>query len=279
LVYDDRVLKLVTHANVWHQQKMVKLLLLLCPDDQFGSLDPKLCDEIKAFGPCEIVKVPKHAPRYMEEFREWNQMWPISYRPRPPSPPPAVSEESKMALVAHMKAAIEQARIAKASSHLPIGCVIVDPKRNCVMASAHDERETGGGGHPLHHAVMRCIAKVAETDLKTWPKEPSRKRSLGEDQGTKNKPYLCNGYDLFVTHEPCVMCAMASLHSRIGRVFWCVKNTYAEQSGLGGDYMLHKDSRLNHRFKVFRGLLEDEAKRILSDNSNTVPPSLDKLAS
>lgn len=76
----------------------------------------------------------------------------------------------------------------------------------------------------------------------------------------KTGPYLCTGYDIYVTREPCVMCAMALVHSRAKRVFYGCYKTDGEPGGLGSFVSVHLLKGINHRFEVFAGVLEEECR-------------------
>uniref|UniRef100_A0A182JRP8 CMP/dCMP-type deaminase domain-containing protein n=1 Tax=Anopheles christyi TaxID=43041 RepID=A0A182JRP8_9DIPT len=70
-----------------------------------------------------------------------------------------------------------------------------------------------------------------------------------EDNLAKYGPYLCTGYDVYLTHEPCIMCAMALVHSRARRVFFHHSTT---RGALGTLVKLHTVKDLNHHYEVFR---------------------------
>ncbi|XP_018025331.1 uncharacterized protein LOC108680911 isoform X1 [Hyalella azteca] len=61
--------------------------------------------------------------------------------------------------------------------------------------------------------------------------------------------YICTGLDAYLSHEPCMMCAMALLHSRVQRVFYHHRN--AEKGALGSVVKLHTLPNINHRYEVF----------------------------
>eukprot|EP00878_Enallax_costatus_P018463 GHUV01019435.1.p1 GENE.GHUV01019435.1~~GHUV01019435.1.p1 ORF type:complete len:433 (+),score=114.45 GHUV01019435.1:85-1383(+) len=63
------------------------------------------------------------------------------------------------------------------------------------------------------------------------------------------KPYLCTGYDCFLVHEPCYMCAMGLVHSRVARVIFC--NLDSDHGVLGGRYRLQAEHTLNHHYQVY----------------------------
>ncbi|KAF9317739.1 adenosine deaminase, tRNA-specific 3 [Linnemannia elongata] len=97
---------------------------------------------------------------------------------------------------------------------------------------------------------------VNETNSFT-PSPESSASLLLQDEGVGNtedrhvkKAYLCTGYDVFLTHEPCVMCSMALVHSRVGRVFYTVP--MAASGGLGSQHKIHSHPNLNHHFFVYR---------------------------
>ncbi|XP_006898049.1 PREDICTED: probable inactive tRNA-specific adenosine deaminase-like protein 3 [Elephantulus edwardii] len=161
----------------------------------------------------------------------------------------------------------------------PVGAVVVDPGSGRVLATGHD---CSSATSPLLHATMVCVDLVAQGqgrgahDLTAHPAcsfEPPaspltvrpgvvRKLDTEAEDDEDGLPYVCTGYDLYITREPCVMCAMALVHARIRRVFY---GAPSPDGALGTRFRLHARPDLNHRFLVFRGVLEDQCHRLDPD--------------
>jgi tRNA(Arg) A34 adenosine deaminase TadA len=67
--------------------------------------------------------------------------------------------------------------------------------------------------------------------------------------------YLATGFDVFLLHEPCAMCAMALLHSRVGRVFFHHPNLTS--GAVRSVVRLHTLDNVNHRYRVFAGFFHN----------------------
>ena len=135
----------------------------------------------------------------------------------------------------YMKLAIEEAEKAQKLGEVPIGAIIV--KNNEVIASAHNLRETAQlpTAHAEHIAIERASKVVG-----SWRLEECR---------------------LYVTLEPCVMCAGAIVMSRIPKVVYGATDP---KGGCSGSLMnLLEESRFNHRAEVIKGVLEQECGDLL----------------
>lgn len=134
-----------------------------------------------------------------------------------------------------MRLALKEAEAAVSENEVPVGAVLVlDGK---VVASAHNRRESEND--PTAHAELLVLRKgAAETD--NW---------------------RLTGSTLYVTKEPCVMCAGAMVNARLTRlVYGCRDSRYG---AVASQYQIASDARLNHRIDVLSGILEDECSDIL----------------
>ena len=135
-----------------------------------------------------------------------------------------------------MRMALAQAQVALEFEEVPVGAVIVHGER--VIAAAYNQRETLHD--PTAHAEMIAITQAAEA-LQDW--------RLG-------------GCTLYVTLEPCPMCAGAILQARIPVVVYGATDPKA--GAVSSLYQLLSDSRLNHRCQVIPGVLAGPCGEILT---------------
>uniref|UniRef100_A0A6V7M3V9 CMP/dCMP-type deaminase domain-containing protein n=1 Tax=Bracon brevicornis TaxID=1563983 RepID=A0A6V7M3V9_9HYME len=89
------------------------------------------------------------------------------------------------------------------------------------------------------------------------------KTKLSEEE--RKAPYLCTGYWIFLLKEPCPLCAMALLHSRAAMIFYGTGNPV--KGVLGTRAVFHTTPGLNHRYKVWRNVLESECRAVAANLS------------
>ena len=137
----------------------------------------------------------------------------------------------------YMRIAIDQARIADENGDVPIGAVIVHNSQ--IIAKAYNQREQLQD--PTAHAEIIALTQAAAA-LENWH---------------------LNDCTMYVTLEPCCMCAGALVLARIDRlVYGCDDPKTGAVKSL---YNIVQDTRLNHRVEVTNGVLADECSALLQD--------------
>lgn len=137
----------------------------------------------------------------------------------------------------YMKQAIRQAKKAAALEEVPIGCIIVYEGK--VIARGYNRRNTDK--NTLAHAEIAAIRKAS--------------KKMGD--------WRLEGCTMYVTLEPCQMCAGALVQSRISRV---VIGSMNPKAGCGGSVLnLLQMPQFNHQVEVERGVLEVECSSMLSE--------------
>lgn len=134
-----------------------------------------------------------------------------------------------------MQMALDHARLAPAHGEVPIGAVLV--MDGAVLAQVHNFRELWQD--PTAHAEIVAIREAA-TRLGTW---------------------RLNGTTLYVTLEPCSMCAGAIIQSRVSRLVFAARDPKA--GACGSVFNLPVERRLNHRVQVLGGVLEQESQALI----------------
>ena len=137
-----------------------------------------------------------------------------------------------------MELALQEAQAAADEDEVPIGCVIVSREMG-IIASAHNQREKLKD--PTAHAEMIAITQAAQAQ-NSW---------------------RLDHCILYVTLEPCPMCAGAIVLARLPMVVYGATDPKA--GACETLYRITIDSRLNHRSQVVSGVLADRCGRVLSD--------------
>ena len=135
----------------------------------------------------------------------------------------------------YMRAAIKQGQLAAKKGEVPVGAVIV--KDGTVIAKAHNLRESRK--QPTAHAELLAIEKAA--------------KKLGG--------WRLSGCTLYVTLEPCPMCAGAIINARLDQVVYGAVDSKAGYTGTLHDTL--GDKRLNHQCRVESGVLAEECAQLL----------------
>jgi tRNA(adenine34) deaminase len=137
----------------------------------------------------------------------------------------------------YMRYAIREAQCAEAAGEVPVGCVIVH--EGAVIGKGHNQRELLQD--PTAHAEILAITAAA-SHLGSWRLENTR---------------------MYVTLEPCAMCAGAIILARIPEVYF---GAYDPKAGCAGSLMnLFDDSRFNHQPVCHAGLLGEECGAMLTN--------------
>ena len=135
-----------------------------------------------------------------------------------------------------MAEALVEARRAAELGEVPVGAVVVDGAGE-IVSRAHNTKETNGD--PLGHAEILAL-RQASVLLGGW---------------------RLSGCTLYVTLEPCAMCAGALVHSRVERLVFGTEDPKAGFCGSLGN--LVQDPRLNHRIEVTSGVMREECAAML----------------
>ncbi len=259
--------------------------VLLCPKEEFVGLPKELenaltnlsehnlpIDKILTKNQYELVNKTNwpmsfHLDKHIESLLDKNNKF--------------FSDEQKLKYDFYMRTTLELAE----SLRVPSAALVVDPRTDVLIAAGIDSRDK----HPLCHSTIDALRNVSQrhlTELKNTNLEShvnseninkdlkefiekmqklethSKYEILQENLNKKldSNDYLCTNYVAFLTHEPCSMCSMALIHSRVSKVFY----TFNTKHGfLHTNNRIHCLPSLNHNYEVF------EANDFLSDSQDT----------
>ena len=137
-----------------------------------------------------------------------------------------------------MKMALEEAAISAENDEVPVGAVLVGPEGDVIARAGNN---TVHACDPCGHAEIRVLRSAAEI----------------------MENYRLPATTIYVTLEPCAMCAAALVHARVNRVVFGA--TDPKTGAVVSRYAIGTDGLLNHTFKVTAGILEEECSLILKE--------------
>lgn len=148
---------------------------------------------------------------------------------------------------AFMRLALEEAQAAAAAGEVPIGAVVVHQPIDRATGRPTAEPQVISQAHNLCETLNDASAHAEFAAMR------QAEQALGN--------WRLSDCTVYVTLEPCVMCAGLMHQARLGR---CVYGAADPKGGaLGSLYAVHEDRRLNHRFEVTAGILEEECQALL----------------
>lgn len=137
-----------------------------------------------------------------------------------------------------MELALEEARGAAREGEVPVGAVLV--RGGEVLGKGRNRRERNAD--PLAHAEIEAIRQAVA-------------------RGATTESWRLEGSSMYVTLEPCAMCAGALVASRVERLVFATADPKGGYCGTLGN--LVRDPRLNHRVEVIEGVCRDQAQQLL----------------
>jgi len=139
--------------------------------------------------------------------------------------------------IKYMKEAMKQARKAYETGEVPIGCVIVETASGRIVGRGYNRRNTDKT--TLAHAEITAIKKAS--------------KALGD--------WRLEGCTIYITLEPCPMCAGAIVQARFDR---CVFAAPSDKAGCAGSVVnLLQENSFNHQVEITKGIMEEESQALI----------------
>jgi len=207
----------------------------------------------------EIMEVAGRCPLSRAQFQQVNQLWPVNFLP-----------DKGLEKLLQENCGFEDLELTEIQRNVETvmghsitsggvpACLVYDPaessKEIIVCATGMPTEAL-----PLRHAVSVATDAIAVLQGGTalsltqihkfhLPNIP-RPVASSKRTRTEHGDYLCTGLDVYLSHEPCLMCAMTLLHARSNRVFFI--NSSERSGALSSITKLHCLSNINHRFNVY----------------------------
>ncbi|KAI0081582.1 hypothetical protein K474DRAFT_1249490 [Panus rudis PR-1116 ss-1] len=209
------------------------------------------------------TQVPKTAALTVTSLKVKTSLWPTVYAPKRKGEMEDWSKGRVKWAWEAMKVVAAKARGVKQNGELPFVAYIPVPydaeTREATQMhramTAYDTRVSAC--HPLRHAVMNLVRAVADLRASSDPETLPTTDQVANGTIASNSPdrqngshYLLTSLTVFLSHEPCIMCGMALLHSRVKEIFYLIP--MEKTGGCGSVACVPKLEGVNHRYAISR---------------------------
>ncbi|CAK9435687.1 uncharacterized protein LODBEIA_P04140 [Lodderomyces beijingensis] len=200
----------------------------------------------------DVADVPARSASTKQTSLKWSQIWPMTWKGNPNhqflnSSLAAFDMEQERRM-------IQQLLDSLGSQGSNEGSVTIMAKEIDKRIEIQTIAVNDGDQRPTKHSVMRAIEKIAQNELS------QRNENSNSHNPNRERGYLCTKMIVYTTHEPCVMCSMALVHSRIERCTYLKEVPHG--GGMESSYYLGDRDGLNWRFPIWKWLGKDEIKRL-----------------
>lgn len=276
--------KVPSNTNVY-LRVLIASVEILKDKDQVESLLAPFVEEVHTKyphlyfpGTIELRTTVKYQADSKQESQEWAEKsgWPLMWRGNVKAIPTKMSVRDEQQAVKYTKKLLRYMQDLRTSNESnnnnrspEIGVLIVDPEQDVELVFATDERDFLHD--PLRHAALIAIeqvaAKMAEEEKQEQEgilKQKVISKTTVVTSGSATTlvgGYLCRGYHVYMSHEPCGMCSMGLLHSRISRLVYIRDQAYTgginyESGGLS----IHDQRQLNWKYEAWKYVGDDSSE-------------------
>lgn len=249
--YDDVSL---THLKRFSREegKAMKLKSIIC-STEFLETKEDVCEFIKEYSDIQIetmheLNVPRFPPPTREISQKWSSAyWPVSWKGNP-----------NHQFLNSVEIDIEYVR------NLIHSLKEIEKESNSILASIFVNQENKiqcttkcySHNDPFQHSIMQGIEQVSLEEQK-------KRKDLSTSKQDRSN-YLCQNMTVFSSHEPCVMCCMALVHSRISRLIYL--RSSPSSGGLETNYQLGDREGLNWKFEIWKWIDRKSESNVASSD-------------
>ncbi|KAI9189281.1 tRNA-specific adenosine deaminase subunit tad3 [Blastocladiella emersonii ATCC 22665] len=261
-----------TTASTVPPTPTLSVVLAICDAAPLDELQACIdTNELAAVVVPRRVAVSRWPPLTRTQYDAWKHTWPMYWRESAARRDPLTAAEHAVyadlmrSLLPLASAADDQGAEPPSSRFCGAG-LAYQPGTKSVVARAHDTRHATG--HPLQHTALNLIEAVAAADRARGAAlvESSPTSTTAKKRKAADAAYLCAGLVMVLTHEPCIMCSMALLHSRVDGVVYGVASPAT--GGMGSLIKVHTERALNHKFLAWRNCEADAVEAAFGVREN-----------